>query len=53
VGCKADNRLGLERLGRYIAAPALAYDRVQRIAAGVLKLKTPWRAPGATARRTW
>jgi hypothetical protein len=34
---------GLERLCRCIASPGLAYDRVPRIAAGVLKLKTPWR----------
>ena len=42
--CAADDRQALEQLCRYITRPALANERVQTNAAGlvVLKLKTAW-----------
>ncbi len=45
VRCAADDRDALEQLCRYITRPALANERVQINAAGlvVLKLKTPCR----------
>ena len=45
VRCGADDRQALEQLCRTITRPALANERVQCNAAGlvVLKLKTPWR----------
>lgn len=57
VCCEADDRQGLERLFRYIARPALAYERVQCNAAArpnseVVEPHDPhrWVSPGNWAR---
>ena len=49
VHCEANDRKGIEQLGRYIARPAISNERLSENKAGqvVLKLKTVYRS-GAT-----